>query len=321
MVIGLVSEIYKLCGDRPPLNTLVTYYEGFGDDLPLLLASLRIDRECKRVIYNVFREFFNDLAGNLDTLFSSWIDNEVKRGFRVVGRAKKQFLLYPLGLHCFSSRLVKDVPKLFTSIHRDYGYIVFPNITFILNVLDLLGVGGDSFGDLAEGLLEEYLSDVNVLVLPDSYDLHLFQEFFGGYGLELIPIIECIYKLMEDEEVYLPDLHGIVVNLVSPADNILYNDLERYKELLSIFPGVEYIVSNTSFYSFYCYNNKIVKKYFSYMGVDAFIRCFNKIPHRIILTVDIYGVDFLYHVFRGEPYVIGCIPQLIYNSFMRGVEV
>ncbi len=311
------GELYKLCGDYPPLNIFLDLFDLVGGvESPIVLGSFRVDDVCKEGIY----KYFKDVLDGVGEDFSGFIDsflNMFKKGFKVVGRGRRSFLLIGFG-GCPLMKIVKGLISNFLRIHVNHGYIIIPNLPLLLNFIDLLSFGGWRFEDLFGYIIDNFLSDIDRVVLLDSYDKHLFDKYFGEYGFEFFSISEYIVNAVEEENIFLMDFHDLVINVIEPSNKLLRDDYESLRRILSIFPGVDYITSNIPMHSLYCGEWRLLNRYLKYLGRDSVLRCFNKVPHRIVLSVDVYSVYYLYKLFRGYPYVIGSLPQFIYGSFIKG---
>ncbi len=313
-------NLYNVCGDFKPLNTILSVGDLLEERLFPILFGFRVGPSCKEHICNHFRDELEAFEEHIGTIINRILDN-VKSSIKIVRKDRRQMLLVSFGSGCYIERVMSKFPKEFISIHKDCGYVSLPKLMFLLNMLDFLSSAGFGSGDFLDDLFEKYFSNLSALVLFDSFDKYLFDKFFGEYGIETYTIIDYIQRLIEEEEVYLPDLHGIVLNVITPANDLLKQDFEKLKKIISLFPGVDYIESNLSIHSFYCYGDDGLEGLSMNGGIETVVRMFDRLPHHIVLSVDAYTVEYLYRVFRKYPYVVGFVPQFIYSSFRRGERI
>jgi len=313
-------KFYEACGDFKPLNSIVSVGDLLGERLFLSLFSFRVGISCKKYICSLFKDKVKAFEEGAESILGRILNN-IETSIKTVRRGRRQMLLVSIGDGCYAERIVDKFPREFISVHRDHGYMSLPGLMLLLNILDFLSCFGFESKGLLDGLFEKYFSNLSTVVLFDSFDKYLFDKFLGGYGLETYTVIDYILWLIEEEEVYLPDLHGIVLNIIAPANDLLKRDFEKIKGILSLFPGVDYIESNLSIHSFYCYGGNRLDSYLMDGDIEVMVRMFDKIPHHIVLSVDAYTTEYLYKVFRKYPYVVGFVPQFIYSSFRRGEKI
>jgi len=311
-------SVLDSCGDWPPGNSIILDVDMFSGDKALILSLLRVGDGCKKALYDLFDDDFRKLADRLDGFMDMW-RRDLDKGYRRVGRGKHRFILYPLGPSCSSYKFQLDVVRLFTKVVDGFGYIVLPYITYILNLVSFLDLGGNGFiAEPVVDIISGYLEGVDHLVVPDHLDLKLFNKYLGDIGVEYSCICGYMAGLLESEEFYIPDLHGITLNILRPAAEELVVDYNKYIEILGYFPGVRYMESNIRFHSLLCFRRRLSNILLSRVDTSLYIKSFEAVPHKVLLSPDIYSVDVLYSLFRGRPFIVGSVPHFILSSFRKG---